>query len=42
MMLEELQRRNYAQNTIRHYIRTVEDFALSKILLDDFGVLQIA
>lgn len=26
-MLEELQRRNYAQNTIRHYIRTVEDFA---------------
>jgi len=27
MMLEELQRRNYAQNTIRHYIRTVEDFA---------------
>src|SRR5262249_9518488 len=27
MMLEELQRRNYAQNTIRHYIRTVEEFA---------------
>jgi integrase/recombinase XerD len=27
MMLEELQRRNYAQNTIRHYIRTIEDFA---------------
>ena len=27
MMLEELQRRNYAQDTIRHYIRTVEDFA---------------
>ena len=27
MMLEELQRRNYAQNTIRHYIRTVADFA---------------
>jgi len=27
MMLEELQRRNYAQNTIRHYLRAVEDFA---------------
>jgi len=27
MMLEELQRRNYAEATIRHYIRTVEDFA---------------
>ena len=27
MMLEELQRRGYAENTIRHYIRTVEDFA---------------
>ena len=27
IMLEELQRRNYAQNTIRHYVRTVEDFA---------------
>jgi site-specific recombinase XerD len=26
-MLEELQLRDYAQNTIRHYIRTVEDFA---------------
>jgi integrase/recombinase XerD len=25
--LEELQRRNYAETTIRHYIRTVEDFA---------------
>ncbi len=29
MMLEELQRRNYAQNTIRSYIRIVEDFSLS-------------
>ena len=27
IMLEELQRRNYAQHTTRSYIRTVEDFA---------------
>ena len=27
MMLEELQRLNYSQNTTRCYIRTVEDFA---------------
>jgi site-specific recombinase XerD len=27
MMLEELQLRNYAQNTIRHYLRVVEEFA---------------
>ena len=27
MMLEELQRRNYTENTIRHYLRAVEDFA---------------
>jgi integrase/recombinase XerD len=27
MMLEELQRRHYAETTIRQYIRTVEDFA---------------
>src|SRR6516165_2176081 len=27
MMLDELQRLNYFQSTIRHYIRTVEDFA---------------
>jgi integrase/recombinase XerD len=27
MMLEELQRRNYAQETTRSYIRTVEDFS---------------
>jgi len=27
MMLEELQRRHYAETTTRHYIRTVEDFS---------------
>ena len=27
MLLEELQRRNYSENTTRSYIRTVEDFA---------------
>ena len=27
IMLEELQRRNYADSTIRHYLRWVEDFA---------------
>jgi integrase/recombinase XerD len=27
LMLEELQRRNYAQNTVRTYIKAVEDFA---------------
>ena len=27
MMLEELQGRNFSEDTIRHYIRTVEDFA---------------
>ena len=27
MMLEELQRLNYSENTTRAYIRTVEDFA---------------
>src|SRR5271156_432022 len=26
-MLEELQRRNYSEHTIRYYLRTVEDFA---------------
>src|SRR6201987_860159 len=27
MMLDELQRRNFSEDTIRHYVRTVEDFA---------------
>ena len=27
MMLDELQRRNYAQNTLRSYIHAVEEFA---------------
>src|ERR1700732_3751405 len=27
MMLEELQRRNYSENTTRSYIRTVEEFS---------------
>jgi hypothetical protein len=27
MMLEELQRRNYAETTINCYLRTVEDFS---------------
>src|SRR5215470_4444519 len=27
LMLEELQRRNFSEHTIRYYIRTVEDFA---------------
>ncbi len=27
MMLEELERRNFAQTTISSYIRTIEDFA---------------
>jgi integrase/recombinase XerD len=26
-MLEELERRNYSQSTVRAYVRTVEDFA---------------
>jgi hypothetical protein len=35
MMLEELQRRNYAQHTTRSYIRTVEDFSSDQI--EPFG-----
>ena len=27
LMLDELQRRNYAQNTVRAYIHAIEDFA---------------
>jgi hypothetical protein len=35
MMLEELQRRNYAENTIRSYSRIVEDFHdASSVLLN--------
>jgi hypothetical protein len=30
MMLEELQRRNFSEDTIRHYIHTVEVFARDK------------
>jgi hypothetical protein len=26
-MLEELERRNYSQNTVRTYLMTIEDFA---------------
>jgi hypothetical protein len=29
LMLDELQRRNYAQNTVRTYIKAVEDFAVT-------------
>jgi hypothetical protein len=35
MMLEGLQRRNYTESTIRHYIRAVEDF--SRRFLCDAG-----
>jgi integrase/recombinase XerD len=27
MMLEELERRNYSQNTVRTYVKTIEDLA---------------
>jgi hypothetical protein len=27
LMLEELERRNYSQNTVRTYLMTIEDFA---------------
>lgn len=27
LMLDELQRRNYAQNTVKSYVKAVEDFA---------------
>jgi predicted phage terminase large subunit-like protein len=35
MMLEELQRRNYSQDTTRHYIRTVEDAASGQSLIQE-------
>ena len=46
MMLEELQRRNYAETTTRHYIRTVEDFSrrfiqFSKVLLEPFETIVV-
>ena len=36
MMLEELQRRNYSDDTIRHHLRAVTEFA------EHFGKPQIA
>jgi hypothetical protein len=37
MMLEELQRPNYAQNTIRHYIRKIEAALTHTLLFDANG-----
>src|SRR5258708_29413648 len=37
IMLEELQRRKYAQHTTRSYIRTVEDFARGFCSVEDFA-----
>ena len=45
IMLEELQRRNYSDSTIRHYLHWVEEFARhfdtspDKLGLDDFYAL---
>jgi site-specific recombinase XerD len=42
MMLEELERRNYTQSTMRAYLRTIEDFArYFKRPLDQLGPEQI-
>ena len=45
MMLEELERRNYAQTTINCYIQTVEDFAryfrLSSLLITSASTKRI-
>lgn len=38
MMLEELERRNYDESTIRHYIRRVEQYARFFPLPDASGI----
>src|SRR5260370_12875368 len=42
MMLEELQRRNYSDDTIRNYLRVVEEFAGHfGVLPDQLGLEQL-
>jgi hypothetical protein len=36
MMLEELERRNYSQNTVRTHLMTIEDFARYACSEQDF------